>query len=182
MKKKSYPVEKVYHLIEPGPVVMVTSSYNGKPNIMTMAWHMMAEFEPSLIACLIADDNYSFKAVAETRECVLNIPTVELAPRVVKVGSCSGDKVDKFKKFDFTPVPAEMVEPPLIAECYANIECKVVDMSWAKKYNIFMFEAVKAWITTSKKRQRTIHHYGNGIFIVDGKIIKLPWKKEMRRP
>ncbi len=182
MKKKSYPLEKVYLLIEPGPVVMVTTLYKGKPNIMTMAWHMMAEFEPPLIACLIADDNYSFKAVKETKECVLNIPTVELAPRVVKVGSCSGGRVDKFKKFGFTPEPAELVEPPLIAECYANIECTVIDTTWMAKYNIFMLKAVKAWITTSTKRQRTIHHYGNGSFIVDGKIIKLPWKKEMRRP
>lgn len=182
MKKKSYPIEKVYHLIEPGPVVMVTTSYKGKPNIMTMAWHMMAEFEPALIACLIADDNYSFKAVKETKECVLNIPTVDLAARVVKVGSCSGAKVDKFKKFDFTPEPAALVEAPLIAECYANIECKVIDSTWMKKYNIFLLQAVKAWIAPTKKRVRMIHHYGNGIFIVDGKTIKLPWPQAMRRP
>ena len=66
----------------------------------------------------------------------------------------------------------------MIGECYANLECKVIDMSMAAKYNIFILEVVKAWIATSKKRQRTIHHCGNGVFMVDGKVIKLPSKKK----
>jgi len=66
----------------------------------------------------------------------------------------------------------------MIGECYANLECKVVDMKMAEKYNIFIVEVLKAWVTPSKKRQRTLHHCGNGVFTVDGKVIKVPSKKK----
>ena len=177
MAKKTLPLSKVYQLLEPGPVIMVTTC-KGKPNIMTMSWHMMIDFEPPLIGLVMSNRNYSFKALKETKECVINIPTVELAEQVVGVGNTSGAKVDKFKKFHFTQEPAEYVQAPLIGECYANLECKVIDMKMATKYNIFIVEVVKAWITPSKKRQRTIHHCGNGVFVVDGKIIKLASKKK----
>lgn len=65
MAKKSFPLPKVYSLIEPGPVVMVTTAGDGKPNIMTMSWHMMLEFEPPLAGCVISENNYSFGLSAE---------------------------------------------------------------------------------------------------------------------
>lgn len=178
MKKKSLVLSKVYQLLEPGPVVMVTTLRKGKPNIMTMSWHMMVDFEPPLIAFVMGQEDYSFNTLKETQECVINIPTVELAKEVVGVGNTTGAKIDKFKKFHLTPIPSSKVKPPMIDECYANLECKVIDMSLAAKYNIFILEVVKAWIAPSKKRQRTIHHCGNGIFTVDGKVIKLPSKKK----
>lgn len=176
MAKKSFPLSKVYQLIEPGPVIMVTTARKGKPNIMTMAWHMMIDFVPPLIACVMGEEDYSFEILKETKECVINIPSVELASKVVKVGSTTGSKVDKFKKFHFTQEPASKVNVPMIGECFANLECKVIDMQLVAQYNIFILEVVKAWITTAKKRPRTIHHCGNGVFVVDGRIIKLPFK------
>ncbi len=181
MKKKPLSLSKAYSLIEPGPVVMVTTNYNGKSNIMTMAWHMMVDFEPPLIACVMGSENYSFTALQKTKECVINVPSVELAPQVVKVGNIHGVRINKFEKFGLTPAPAAMVNPPLITECFANLECKVVNIQLAKKYNLFILEVVHAWIATAKKRFRIFHHWGNGIFTVDGKIIKLPWIKEYHR-
>ncbi len=178
MTKRSFPLSRVYQLLEPGPVVMVTTSLKGKTNIMTMSWHMMIDFEPPIMGCVISDENYTFNILKETKECVINIPTVELASQVVGVGNTSGSKVDKFKKFHLTQVAAAQVKAPLIEECYANLECKVIDMKMAKKYNIFILEVLKAWITPTKKRPQTIHHCGNGVFIVDGKVIKLPSKKK----
>lgn len=183
MKKRVYPLEEFYHLLEPGPVIMVTTiSPKGKPNVMSMAWHMVVDFEPALIAFIMGSENDSFKNLMKTKECVINIPGAELAPTVVHVGNNHGAYMDKFKKFHLTPEPASLVKPPLIKECYAHLECKVVNMTMAKKYNLFILEAVKAWITPSKKRQRQLHHMGNGIFTIDGKMIKLPWKRSMRRP
>src|SRR5579859_589072 len=176
--KKSFPLSKVYQLLEPGPVVMVSTSRNGKPNIMTMSWHMMVDFEPPIFACVMGDGDYSFDILKETKECIINIPTVELVKEVVGVGNCTGAKVDKFKKFHLTPIDASQVDVPMIDECYANLECKVIDMSLASKYNIFILEVLKAWVTPSKKRHRTIHHCGNGVFVVDGKVIKLASKKK----
>ncbi|MGA8013548.1 MAG: flavin reductase family protein [Candidatus Acidiferrales bacterium] len=174
MKKTSLPLSQVYRLLEPGPVVLVTSARGGKANVMTMSWHMMVDFEPPIVACVISNRDYTFGIVRETKECAINIPTVELAKKVVGCGNTSGRGVDKFKKFCLTPAPAARIGAPLISECYANLECKVMDASMAGKYNLFILEVVKAWIDRSKKHPRTIHHCGQGVFMVAGRIIKLP--------
>ena len=83
MAKKTYPLSRVYRLLEPGPVVLVTTAHKGRANIMTQSWHTMMEFEPPLVGCVISGRNYSFDALRATKECVLNIPSVELAKQVV---------------------------------------------------------------------------------------------------
>jgi flavin reductase (DIM6/NTAB) family NADH-FMN oxidoreductase RutF len=176
MLKKSFPLSQVYRLLEPGPVVLVTTAHKGRPNIMTMSWHMMIDFEPPIVGCVISNRNHSFGMLKTTKECVINIPTVELAAKVVGCGNTSGRSVDKFKTFRLTPVAASRVKAPLIAECYANLECKVVDTRMVAEYCIFILEVLKAWIAPSKKHPRTIHHLGRGAFMVAGKTIKLPSK------
>ena len=173
MAKKTFPLSDVYRLLEPGPVVMVTTARKGVANIMTMSWLTMMEFTPPLVGCVISGRNYSFEALVATRECVLNIPSMEIVKQVVGVGNCSGSKVDKFKKFKLTAMPAAKVAAPLIAECFANLECKVVDTRMMNKYNFFVLEVVKAWIDPAQKNPRTLHHQGKGVFAVDGERIKL---------
>ena len=174
MTKRIFPLAKVYGLLEPGPVRLVTTSHKGKANIMTQSWHTMMEFEPPLVGCVISARNYSFNALKATRQCVLNIPAVSLAKQVVGVGNCSGSNADKFGKFKLTPIPASEVGPPLILECFANLECRVVDTRMVNKYNFFVLEVVKAWIDPSIKNPRTLHHQGKGVFMVAGETIKLP--------
>lgn len=174
MTKRSLPLSQVYRLIEPGPVVMVTTANGARANVMTLSWHMMIDFEPPLLACVVSNGDYTFEILKKTKECVIAIPTVELAEKVVACGNASGRKVDKFRKFGLTPSAAKRVRAPLIKECYANLECRVTDTRLVNQYNIFIVEVVKAWIDRSQKDPRTIHHRGRGIFAVDGKIIKLP--------
>jgi flavin reductase (DIM6/NTAB) family NADH-FMN oxidoreductase RutF len=143
---------------------------------MTMSWHMMVEFVPPLVACVVSSEDYSYGALVAGRECVIAIPGVELAPIVVSVGNTSGRAMDKFESFGLTPVPADLVAPPLIAECFANLECRVVDTSLIDKYNLFILEVVKAWSEPEKRRPKTIHHHGYGNFVVDGKTITLASK------
>ncbi|MBI5005512.1 MAG: flavin reductase family protein [Nitrosomonadales bacterium] len=176
MAKKTFPLSKVYRLLEPGPVVLVTTAHKGKTDIMTQSWHTMMEFEPPLVGCVISGRNHSFEALVKTKECVLSIPSVELAKQVVGIGNCSGSKVDKFKKFKLTAIPAAQVSAPLIAECFANLECRVVDTRMVNKYNFFVLEVVQAWIDPAQKKPRTLHHQGKGVFMVAGETIKLPSK------
>ena len=173
MTKKFYPLAKVYRLLEPGPVVMVTTANKTRTNIMTMSWHTMMEFEPPLIGCIISNRNYSFDILKATKECVINIPAVALAKTVVGVGNTRGSKIDKFKKFKLTPSAASYVQAPLIDECYANLECKVVDTKLVTKYNFFVLEVVQAWVDPAMKEPRTLHHRGNGVFMVAGESMKL---------
>ena len=151
---KNLPLSKVYQLLEPGPVVLLTTARNGRANVMTMSWHMMVEFEPPLVACVVSNANYSFSALRATKECVIAIPSVELAPKIVKVGNCSGGNVEKFRKFGLTPMPAKRVTPPLVAECFANLECKVYNSRLVNKYNLFVLEVIKAWIDPEQKGRK----------------------------
>jgi flavin reductase (DIM6/NTAB) family NADH-FMN oxidoreductase RutF len=176
MIRKTFPLAKVYGLLEPGPVVLVTTAGSERPNIMTMSWHSMMEFEPPLIGCIISDRNYSFGLLKASKECVINIPTVEIADKVVACGNTSGVDVDKFDRFCLTPKPAAQVGAPLIEECYANLECRVVDTGMVSKYCLFVLEVVKAWIDPAVKQPRTIHHLGMGNFMVAGERIKLKSK------
>src|SRR5512137_2720802 len=138
-------LSKVYQLLEPGPVVLLTTQRKGRSNVMTMSWHMMVEFEPPLIACVVSNRNHSFAALRATKECVIAIPALELAPKVVEVGNCSGQNLDKFERFGLTPAPSEFLAPPLVAECFANLECKVADTRFVNKYGMFVLEVLKAW-------------------------------------
>jgi len=175
--KKSFPLSEVYRLIEPGPVVLLATTRAGRANVMPMSWHLMMEFEPPLVGCVASDRNYSFTTLKLTRECVINIPTVELAKTVVACGNTSGGSVDKFKKFGLTAMPAKLVKAPLIQECYASLECKVVNLTLATKYDFFILEVVQAWIDPAWKKPRTIHHQGEGKFMVAGRTFHLPSPK-----
>src|SRR5664280_1002027 len=86
MAKRTLPLSKVYGLLEPGPVVLVTTAHKGRANIMTMSWHTMMEFEPPIVGCVISNRDYTFSILKQTKECVINIPTVELAAKVVGCG------------------------------------------------------------------------------------------------
>lgn len=176
--KKNLPLSKVYQLLEPGPVVMVTTRHADKTNVMSLSWQTMLDFEPPILGIVLSDRNYSFRLIQASGECVINIPTVELAKTVVGVGNTTGSKVDKFKKFGLSQEAASYVKAPLLPECYVNLECKVIDTKMVKKYDLFILEVVKAWIRPMKKRPRMIHHCGKGVFVVDGKVINLPSKKK----
>ena len=107
---------------------------------------------------------------------VIAIPTVDLIDKVVGVGTCSGADTDKFEKFRLTPLKGKHVKSPLIKECLANIECKVIDV--VKKHNIVVLEGVAAYFNSARKEKRSVHAIGDGTFVVDGR--KLDRKKMMR--
>ena len=173
MGKHSLPLSEAYRLLEPGPVVLLSTARQGRTNVMAMSWHTMMDFEPPLIGCVVSDRNFTFNILKSTKECVINIPTVELAKQVVACGNTSGRSLDKFKAFRLTPTPASRVHAPLIKECYASLECKVVDARMATRRNFFILQVLKAWVNRSRKHPRTIHHCGRGAFMVAGKTIRL---------
>ena len=159
-------MSRVFTLIEPGPVVLVTTCDGNKNNIMTVSWTMVLDFTP-MFAITTGAWNYSFAALQRTRECVIAIPTVDLLDRVVGIGTCSGADTDKFAKFKLTAMPGMLVKAPLIKECLANIECKVIDL--IEKHNIVVLQAVAAYEDPARKEKRTVHAVGDGTFIVDGR-------------
>jgi flavin reductase (DIM6/NTAB) family NADH-FMN oxidoreductase RutF len=161
-------LSKAFTLMEPGPVVLVTTHDGQKDNIMTISWTMVVDFTP-VFAITTGEWNHSFAALRKNRECVIAIPTVDMLDKVVGIGTCSGADTDKFARFKLTPVQGKVVRAPLIKECLANMECKVIDI--VKKHNIVVLEAVAAYIDVARKERRTLHAVGDGTFIVDGRKI-----------
>jgi flavin reductase (DIM6/NTAB) family NADH-FMN oxidoreductase RutF len=161
-------LSKAFTLMESGPVVLVTTNDGRKNNIMTISWTMVVDFTPAF-AITTGEWNHSFAALQKNRECVIAIPTVDMLDKVVGIGTCSGRDTDKFSRFGLTPVRGRIVRPPLVKECLANIECKVVDI--VRRHNIVVLEGVVAYVDTAHKEKRTVHAVGDGTFIVDGRRI-----------
>lgn len=172
---ENMPLNKAFTLIEPGPVVLVTTHDGKRNNIMTISWTMVVDFTP-LFALTTGPWNFSYRALEASRECVIAIPTVDMIDRVVGVGTCSGGDVDKFEKFGLTPVKGAHVKAPLIGECLANIECKVIDI--VERHSIIVLEGVAAYFDTAREEKRTLHAVGDGTFVVDGDTLD---RREMMR-
>ena len=170
-KKREFPVGEVRRYLEPGPIVLVSSRWRGETNIMTMGWHTVMEFTPSLVGCVIAGGNHSFELIRKSRQCVINLPTTALTDIVVGIGNTTGAEIDKFERFGLTAEPALDVEAPLIGECHANFECRLHDDSLVHKHNFFIFEVVRAHVARSPKHPETLHYTGDGLFMVSGRII-----------
>jgi flavin reductase (DIM6/NTAB) family NADH-FMN oxidoreductase RutF len=170
-RKQDFPVSNIRRFLEPGPIVLVSSAHRGEHNIMTMGWHMVMEFEPSLVGCFIWDQNHSFSLIRRSKECVINIPTLDLIDAVIGIGNNHGPKPDKFQRFGLTPVTATKVNAPLIAECYANFECKLLDTSLINRYSLFVFEVVKAHVANRPRYPKTVHYRGDGIFMISGRSV-----------
>jgi flavin reductase (DIM6/NTAB) family NADH-FMN oxidoreductase RutF len=171
IKKKNFPVDKIRRFLEPGPIILISSAYKGERDIMTAGWHMMLGFDPSLVGCFVWDQNHSFSLILRSKECVINIPAYDLVDAAIGIGNSHGPKPDKFDKFGLTAAVASKVDAPLIAECFASFECKLVDASLIRKYSLFVFEVVKAHVATSPKYPTTIHYRGDGVFMVSGRSV-----------
>jgi flavin reductase (DIM6/NTAB) family NADH-FMN oxidoreductase RutF len=169
--KTAIPVDQVRRYLEPGPIVLVSSRWKGRNNVMTMGWHMVMGEDPALVGCYIWDANHSFDMVRHSRECVINVPTLRLARAVVGIGNCSGRSVDKFATFGLTASPAAKVAAPLIAECHANFECRLVDTSLIDTYSLFVLEVLAARAAKSPRWPETLHYRGGGLFMVSGPTV-----------
>jgi flavin reductase (DIM6/NTAB) family NADH-FMN oxidoreductase RutF len=170
-RKKDFPVGQVRRYLEPGPIVLVSSRWQDRTNIMTMGWQTVMEFTPALVGCIISSANHSFRMIRDSGECVINLPTTALTDTVVRIGNTTGAEIGKFREFGLTAEPAEKVKAPLIRECHANFECRLHDDALVDRYNFFVFEVVKAHAATSPRHPETLHYTGDGVFMVSGRII-----------
>jgi len=159
-------LNRAFTLIEPGPVVLVTTHDGRKSNVMTISWTMVVDFTP-VFAITTGEWNYSFAALRKNKECVIAIPTADMLDQVVGIGTCSGADTDKFAKFRLTPARGRFVEAPLIRECLANIECRVIEI--VRKHNIVVLEGLAAYMDSARREKRTVHAVGDGTFLVDGR-------------
>lgn len=176
MNKKRFPLPKVYGLLEPGPVLLLTTAHRGASDVMPLSWHSLLGFDPPLVSCVVSAGNESQKLLKASGQCVLNIPTAELVRQVVGCGNCHASQGDKFARFHLSHSPASQVAAPLLDDCYASLECQVVDTRMVRRYELFVLEVLAAWVDPTVKNPRTLHHRGYGRFMVAGDTIRQPSK------
>lgn len=167
--KVDFPVQNVRHFLEPGPVVLISTRQGNETDIMTLGWHTILAFSPSLTGCMIDSGSHTHDLIKQTGECVINLPTSDLLDAVVGIGNCSGEKTDKFNAFGLTATESEQVNAPGIAECHASFECRLYDRSLIDSYNFFIFEIVKAHVRSAPEHPETLHYCGDGEFMVSGR-------------
>ena len=171
-RKQDLPLHEVRRFLEPGPVVLVTSSHAGEQDVMVMGWHTVMEFSPSLIGCVIASSNHSHGLISASGECVINLPTSAQLEAVLGVGSTTGADIDKFAAFGLTPDASTHVAAPSIRECHAQFECRLHDDSLVERYGFFIWEVVAARAALRPRHPETLHYKGDGTFMVSGKVIR----------
>jgi len=177
--KIDLPPHNARAYLEPGPIVLISSRHGDETNIMTLGWHVVLDFSPALVGCMISGGNHSFALIRASGECVINLPTLDMIDTVVRIGNSSGRTVDKFAQNDLIADPAARVDAPLIRQCHANFECRLVDDAMVERYNFFIFEIVKAHRARRPKHPQTIHYTGDGEFMVAGKIVS---RRSLFRP
>lgn len=176
---KEIAVEKALTYMEPGPVVLVTTADGEKKNVMTISWTMAIDFSQHVVLTT-GSWNYSFDALMRTRECCICIPPASMAKTVVGIGMVSGENTDKFEKFKLSAVKGKNVEAPLIGECMACLECKVVD--YIEKYGFIVLKVLRVVVNEEVEDRRILHAVGDGTFFADGEKINLREEMEAKLP
>jgi flavin reductase (DIM6/NTAB) family NADH-FMN oxidoreductase RutF len=167
-----FPISDVHRLIEPGPVVMVSTFDGHRANLMTNGFNMPIA-HGALIGLIVGPWDHSYDALRTTGECVIAIPSIDLAERVVGVGNTSGRDTDKWQRFSLTPSPATVVRAPLVAECFANIECTVADDRLVDDYHLWILRGERAWFDAAKRGAGEFHHRGDGTFSANASTVDL---------
>jgi len=168
-------LERAFTYLESGAVLLVTTRAGKADNVMTVSWQMVLDFTPRIAICT-GEWNESFERILRTKQCVLCVPAVDMLDKVVGIGTVHAGECDKFKHFHLKKQAAAKVKAPLITDCLAAIECKLVD--YVKEHDILVLKGVQLWENPLKKERRVIHANGDGTFFADGEFYNL--REEMR--
>lgn len=127
-------------LLAPVPAVLVSCGTPEKANICTVAWTGIVNSDPAMTYISLRPSRYSHRIISETGEFVINLTTSSMARRVDACGIYTGAKVDKFKKYSFTPEPSQKIRAPGIAESPLTLECRVTEKKTLGTHDLFLAE------------------------------------------
>jgi flavin reductase (DIM6/NTAB) family NADH-FMN oxidoreductase RutF len=179
MKREVYK-DNANRLINCGMVVLVTSAYKDKANITTCAWQVPLSKKPPALAVALAKKHFSSELIRKSEEFIVNIPDWSLLDKVVRCGTLSGWKVDKFAQVGLTPQKAHsLVKTPKIGECIGSLECSLFDIKEIGDHYLFFGEIIYAeaesdyfgegfWDT---KKIDLIFHLGSSYFFKSSEFI-----------
>jgi flavin reductase (DIM6/NTAB) family NADH-FMN oxidoreductase RutF len=149
---------------------------------------MPVSTKPPLVAVSVAPKRYSHRMIKETKEFVINIPTMKIVEETLFCGRRSGRNMDKFKEAKLTPMRAKMVRAPIIKECMAHLECKLYKQIRAGDHTLFIGEIQAAYANEGifteeydlKKAKPVLHIGGNKFTTTSTEVVtpRRPQKKQ----
>jgi len=170
MAKVALDLRMATRLLSPGPVSLLSTQYHGQPNVMTVAWAAPVSLDPPLIGVAIYPGRLTHEFLLKSEQFVLNVPPLEIITATHQCGIISGREGDKFAATGLTLELATEVEPPLIAECLAHLECGVVERVRLGDHDLFVGQplALSAeetafdgfWHTDGEEGGQILHHLG----------------------
>ncbi|MFW9832265.1 MAG: flavin reductase family protein [Candidatus Thorarchaeota archaeon] len=171
-QKVTVPLDQSFYLLHPYNAQLISSkSPDGQNNVLTIAWIIPTSVNPPLLTMSIRKERFSYPIIRETGEFVVNIPTFDMAEKVIKAGRMSGKRIDKFGELPLTPRKAKVVKAPLIEECVAHLECKVWKIIEAGDHDLIIGEIVAAYVidgyftkTWDITKYRPCQHTGKEFF------------------
>ncbi|HPM42625.1 MAG TPA: flavin reductase family protein [Candidatus Omnitrophota bacterium] len=178
--RKEVKLDLAYRLLGPGPVVLVSSLYDKRSAITPIAWHMPFSDDPPIVALEIWKDHFIHKAILQTGDFVINIPSSDMAGIVCKLGSVSGSKIDKIKEFGVKEEDSKEVRSPRLSEAIGILECRLHrDDNLLQNYSVIVGDVVYAEAESGiftdrwhpeKAGPRIMHHLGGKIFSVSDRL------------
>jgi flavin reductase (DIM6/NTAB) family NADH-FMN oxidoreductase RutF len=174
--RKEVPLKIAYRMLGPGPVVLVSSLKGGRAGITPIAWTTPFSDDPPIVALEIWKGHFIHKAILETKDFVINIPSSDMAETVRRLGGVSGAKVDKFKEFGLVKEKSKEVKSPRLKDAIGILECKLhPDKEALERYSVIIGDVVFAeaeetvfsdrWMP-EKAGPRIMQHLGGKIFCV----------------
>ena len=178
--KIEIPCQRATRLLSSGNVILATSAYKDKTNIITLAWKTPLSHKPPLVGISIAKSHFSCQLIEKSEEFIINIPEHSLLEKVIFCGKVSGRDVDKFKETKLTPIKANrLIKTPLISECMGNLECYLRDIREFGDHKLFVGEIIYAQAeenlfdqTWNVDKIRLIYHLGGIFFTRSDKMIE----------
>ena len=116
---------------------------------------VQTDIKPSSFEQLHEHEREAENDMMQTKECGICIPSADMAEKVVGIGTCSGREIDKFTEFSLTPFEGTSAKAPLICECIAGLECRVID--YIEKYGLVILECNQLWVDKTKEFLPTLH-------------------------
>jgi flavin reductase (DIM6/NTAB) family NADH-FMN oxidoreductase RutF len=170
MAKQALDLRMATRLLSPGPVTLLTTQYRGQPNVMAVAWAAPVSLDPPLIGVAIYPGRLTHEFLLKSEQFVLNVPSLEIITATHQCGIISGRAGDKFAATGLTPELATEVDPPLIAECLAHLECGVVERVRLGDHDLFVGQPLALaadeaafdgfWQTDGEEGSQILHHLG----------------------
>lgn len=181
-RKVEVDLSYAYRLLHPRHVVLVSCADKaGKANIVTLAWSMPTSHKPPLVVLSVSPKRHSHRLIEETGEFVVNVPTMEIAKETMFCGRISGRECDKFKDAPLTALPAKKVQAPIIKECVAHLECRLIQKVTTGDHTLFVGEVLAAYVNEGMfdekfdvRKTKPIYHLGEDDFVTISSTVVTP--------